>query len=231
MDKSKSKSDIAYQWIKEQIVRGVFPPLSDLSDHELQTALGMSRTPVREALLRLEQDSLVIIYPRKGTIVTDLTRDMIDKVYEVRRLIEPAMTVDVMDRLEREWLLDMLERLTHPPLDKDGQVNGMDDKVRSYFIELDSLLHGTIIAHCPNQYLCRAMLSVHDQDRRLRYATSHPMVGDDTSVDEHIRIIEALLNWDEKQVYEATVEHLERSYKRTHRKSRSPALAYRGSAS
>lgn len=224
MDKAASKSDIAYQWIKEQIIVGAFPPLSDLSDHELQLALDMSRTPVREALLRLEQDSLVIIYPRKGTIVTDLTRDMIDKVYEVRRLIEPAISVDVMDRLDRDWLLDMQEKLLHPPMDEDGQVKGADAKVRNYFIELDDLLHRTIIEHCPNQYLCRAMFSVHDQNRRLRYATSHPMVGDDTSVQEHIHIVEALLAWDEKQVYEATLEHLERSYKRTHRKSLSPRL-------
>jgi len=222
MDKTKSKSDIAYQWIKEQIVVGAFPPLSDLSDQELQLALGMSRTPVREALLRLEQDSLVIIYPRKGTIVTDLSRDMIDKVYEVRRLIEPTVTVDVMDRLDHDWLLDMRERLSHPPLDENGQARGTDSRVRFYFIELDDLLHGTIIEHCPNQYLCRALASVHDQNRRLRYATSHPTVGDDTSVEEHIRIVDALLSWDEKEVYEATMDHLERSYTRTHRKSRSP---------
>lgn len=222
MDKLKSKSDVAYQWIKEQIIVGAFPPLSDLSDHELQIALDMSRTPVREALLRLEQDSLVIIYPRKGTIVTDVTRDMIDKVYEVRRLIEPTISVDVMDQLDRDWLLDMQEKLTHPPAGEDGKVKGTDDKVRHYFIELDDLLHRTIIEHCSNQYLSRAMFSVHDQNRRLRYATSHPMVGDDTSVDEHLRIVEALLAWDEEQVYAATLEHLERSYKRTHRKSRSP---------
>ena len=77
-DKKISKSEYAYEQIKEMIITGKLAPLSDVSETDLQNALGVSRSPIREAILRLEREAMLKIYPRKGTIVTDVPQDLID---------------------------------------------------------------------------------------------------------------------------------------------------------
>ncbi len=203
------KADEAYEWIKEQIVRGIFPPMTDLSEDELQTQLGMSRTPVREALLRLEQDNLVKIYPRKGTIVTDVTLDVIREVYEVRLLNEPSVVKKAGPFVSREWLKDIKYRLENPPQDASREA------VRTYYIELDDELHTTLIEASPNRYLRKALKMVYDQNRRLRYATSQPASETDKSIEEHISIVDALLAQDYDKAFTCDLEHLEKSELRT----------------
>ena len=90
------KTDYAYEYIKGKIISGEYPPLSDISEDTLQKELEVSRTPVREAILRLEKEDLVHVYPRKGTIVSAITLDLIEDVYGVRELIEPAMVLSYL---------------------------------------------------------------------------------------------------------------------------------------
>ena len=81
------KTDSAYEYIKAKIINGDYPPLSDISEDTLQKEMNMSRTPVREAILRLEKEDFVYVYPRKGTIVTAVTLDLIEDIYGVRQLL------------------------------------------------------------------------------------------------------------------------------------------------
>ena len=85
----ENKSDYAYQELKNRIISGQMPPLSDVSEEQLQKELGVSRTPIREAIQKLEKEHFVMIYPRRGTLVSDMTLDLIYSIYEVRLLNEP----------------------------------------------------------------------------------------------------------------------------------------------
>ena len=85
----ENKSDYAYQELKNRIISGQMPPLSDVSEEQLQKELGVSRTPIREAIQKLEKEHFVMIYPRRGTLVSDITLDLIYSIYEVRLLNEP----------------------------------------------------------------------------------------------------------------------------------------------
>ena len=115
------KTDYAYEYIKGKIISGEYPPLSDISEDTLQKELEVSRTPVREAILRLEKEDLVHVYPRKGTIVSAITLDLIEDVYGVRELIEPAMVLSSMHQLDREWLTGVREKILNPPKDLEGE--------------------------------------------------------------------------------------------------------------
>ena len=208
------KADEAYNWIKEQIICGNLAPLVDISEDDIQARLNVSRTPVREALLRLERDGMVKVYPRKGTIVTDVTRDLVEEVYEMREMIEPAVAASAIPNIDRGWLLEMRERLLHPP-------EGLDDEaLRLYYIELDDVLHTAIIEASTNRFLKQALKVVYDQNRRLRYATSHPTSEADHSIQEHIAIIDALLAKDRDRVIQVSLEHLKKSEVRTDRSYR-----------
>lgn len=65
-----AKSDIAYEIIKEKIIKGELQPLSDISEEALQQELNISRTPIREAIQKLSKEGFVYIYARKGTLVS-----------------------------------------------------------------------------------------------------------------------------------------------------------------
>lgn len=202
------KTDYAYEYIKGKIINGEYPPLSDISEDTLQKELEVSRTPVREAILRLEKEDLVHVYPRKGTIVSAITLDLIEDVYDVRELIEPAMVLSCMHQLDRDWLIDIREKILNPPQDLEGE------ELRHYLVNQDSELHAKITMGCPNRYLIRLMNTIIDQNQRLRIISSHPTEGEG-SIEEHVALIDALLNGDRPQVESILKEHLEHSKVRT----------------
>lgn len=208
------KTDSAYDYIKEKIINGEYPPMSDLSEDKLQKDLNISRTPVREAILRLEKEDFVYVYPRKGTIVTDLTQDLIEDIYEVRLLIEPKMVSSTMHLVDKSWLTDIRRRFTEP----DPELKG--EHLRRYYIELDTELHSRIMAGCPNRYMRRLMKNIYDQNQRLRIACSRADAEDDRTTEEHVAIVDALLKGDKTELEAMVLEHLEGSRERTMRSFR-----------
>jgi len=101
-----AKKKLAYLLIKEKILDGTLAPLEDISEDELMKELGVSRTPVREAFQQLEKEGFVYIYPRKGTIVTDITINLVHQLFEARFLNEPHMSCKACGRIPEELLID-----------------------------------------------------------------------------------------------------------------------------
>lgn len=202
------KTNSAYEYIKEKILTGEYPPLSDLSEDALQKELGMSRTPVREAILRLEKEDLVYVYPRKGTIVTAVTLDLIEDIYGVRELVEASMVLSSLPLINREWLADIRNRFLEPP---EGLT---ESELRDYYINLDTEFHTKTVSGCPNRYLTRLMSNIHDQNQRLRNLSSHPTEGEG-SIEEHLGLIDSLLNDPPEEIEKKLVEHLKVSRERT----------------
>ena len=206
------KTDSAYDYIKEKIISGEYPPMSDLSEDKLQKELNISRTPVREAILRLEKEDFVYVYPRKGTIITDVTQDLIEDIYQVRRLIEPEMVVSSMHQIDKDWLRDMRRRFLEPDPALEGE------QLRRYYISLDTELHSYIMAGCPNRYMRGMMRNIYDQ--RLRIACSRADDADDGTTEEHVAILDALLEGDKEELERTLALHLEQSKERTIRSFR-----------
>lgn len=202
------KTDDAYEYVKAKILSGEYPPLSDISEDTLQKELNVSRTPVREAILRLEKEDLVYVYPRKGTIVTAVTLDLIEDIYGVRELVEPSMVLSSMHMINKEWLQDIRKRMLEPDPSLEGEA------LRRYYIDLDTELHAKIVSGCPNRYLVRLMNNIYDQNLRLRIISSHPTEGEG-SVEEHVELIDALLEGDKELLEAALKNHLAVSKTRT----------------
>src|SRR5215467_9464317 len=79
-----SQSGEAYRLIKERIVTLALPPAALIDEARLMAELGLGRTPIREALQRLALENLVVILPRRGTIVADLNMSDLQKIFEIR---------------------------------------------------------------------------------------------------------------------------------------------------
>lgn len=100
--------DMTYDVIRESILRGVFQPGERLRQDQLANLIGVSRIPVRSALLQLESDGLITFHPYRGAVVNKLSVDDMREIYELRRVLEThalrkaikAMTPERLERLE-----------------------------------------------------------------------------------------------------------------------------------
>ncbi|WP_158084188.1 GntR family transcriptional regulator [Marispirochaeta aestuarii] len=200
------KTEYAYNEIKRKICEGELSPLQDIVEEGLQRELRISRTPIREALQRLHKEGFVYIYPRKGTIVTEVTRDLIYDIFLARQLNEPFCTVLAGSIISREWLKEKRRAFKEPPADISG------DNLRQYYIKHDRELHTRIIESCGNRFVANLLSIVHDHNHRIRMKTSNPANENyDHSVEEHTAIIDALLTGKEKEIEAAVLGHIQNS--------------------
>jgi DNA-binding GntR family transcriptional regulator len=81
-------SDLAYETLKSEILAGTYPADHRLHEERLAATLGVSRTPIREALLRLDADGLVRVLPNRGAVVKHFADSELDELYEIRALLE-----------------------------------------------------------------------------------------------------------------------------------------------
>jgi DNA-binding GntR family transcriptional regulator len=103
----RSLGDMAYEVLREAIVGGAFAPGEFLRQEALATAIGVSRLPVRSALMRLESEGLVDFHPRKGAVVRTLTHEQLREIYELRNLLEPYALRKSMARMTPDRLADL----------------------------------------------------------------------------------------------------------------------------
>lgn len=201
----KGKTEIAYEIIKQKLIMGEIKPLSDISEDLLSQEIGISRTPIREALKMLEKEGFVVIYPRKGTFASGITSELINHIYEVREAMEPYLARNVCGKLERNWLEEM-QRLF-------SDENHASEKERLDFIELDNDLHIKILSYSQNPFIQNVMQNVLDHNHRIRVKTSLRNDNYKKSIAEHRRIIDAYLQNDPEKVETSMREHIKAARK------------------
>lgn len=179
----------AYISIKEKIIAGEFKPGQDISEEKIQNELGISRTPIREALMRLQTENLIEIFPRKGIFVSNITQKVIKNVFQIRLMIEPQVIRIVGTVISKEWLKTMKEKF-------QKQFETVSEESILYYVELDKEFHSHLINACDNQYLVNVMNNIFDQNQRMRYQTYSFNERNVATKSEHIAIIESLINDD-----------------------------------
>lgn len=195
----QSKAEEAYEIIKRKIIMLEMRPTSDISEEALIQELNISRTPIREAIQRLAKDRFVIIYPRKGTIVSDISIDLINCVYEVRLLNEPYMARQTVEQTTDEWIQKMKSEF------QSFQPESYD--VMKY-IDLDYKLHKELTSYSNNMFLNSLFAVVNDHNHRIRVETSTRNRDYSRSIREHIAILEAIERRDADAVEQAVRAHI-----------------------
>lgn len=188
----------AYQLIKQKIITGEFAPGDVLSEGELADLLGVSKTPVREALTQLQHDNLVSLIPRKGYLVTNLTLKDIQDIFEVRLILERAATVLAAERITAEELA-AVERY----LEMDFDPTQREDLLR--YVQANRDFHLEIARASHNLRLYEYLDRIFIDAQRLQYMDltiwGVPWVWQR----DHERIVEALRRRD-KEAAAAAVE-------------------------
>lgn len=195
-----SKADVCYEYIVEKIITGEFPPLSTLSETELQEKLHTSRTPVREAILRLSELGFVYIYSQKATLVSEVSVDLINELYTVRLINEPHIYKVVANIIDPNLLLSIKEQFL-----ANTDHLSEDEKI-TYYAKLDNKLHESLLDCFNNRFILNIMRKVYIHNRRLRQLSPKP-----SSIAEHVAIIDAILSKDDSAIEKVTIEHIENS--------------------
>jgi DNA-binding GntR family transcriptional regulator len=140
--------DSAYNAIRDAILGNQLKPGTNLSEAELARKLGISRTPTREALKRLEEDGLVQNIPRKGAFVTEITIEMIVEIYQLREALE-CYAVEFVPHYGDPDELERLEKeiINTPIYIKDNRIDLLH--------RLDERMHAMIVCSAQNQMLIK----------------------------------------------------------------------------
>lgn len=198
-----SKADEAYHIIKNKIINMELRPLSDISEEAIQNELNISRTPIREAIQRLAREGFVQIYSRKATIVSDITLDLINSVYEVRLLNEPYLSRFACRYASDEKIQELRDGFL---LLKD---NCESKENRNYYISLDQELHNMLIQYTNNSFLKNLFKMINDHNHRIRIQTSRRNTAYYKNIEEHLTILNALQSRDEAAVENAVRVHIQ----------------------
>lgn len=203
-------SQQAYRTIKNMILRGGLSQGEFISEAGLQERLGIGRTPVREAILQLSRDRLITIHPRKGIEVTRISPKVIRDIFEIRSILEPVALRKGISKLSREWLYEMRERFVAGAKDTSGPIS-RDDAVK--IADLDDSFHAGLIESLKNQYATNLMENFMNHLVIIRSTvTASDAVRFRDSNNEHIGIIDAILDGDAELACQRLSEHIRISF-------------------
>jgi len=201
---SLPRAERAYQQLRAAIQAGQLAPGTRLREVELAESLGLSRTPVREALSRLESEGLVVNEPNRGMMVTQLDASMVSELYVMREVLEgtaAALAARHATDVELSLLRDIVER----------DLAIADDPVR--LAANNRLFHETLHRCAHNRYLLKTLRSLHESMALLGRSTLAVPGRPRASYEEHISLIEALEHRDTALAEQIMRRHIQQAYK------------------
>ncbi|MDJ0991076.1 MAG: GntR family transcriptional regulator [Desulfobacterales bacterium] len=176
----------AYRTIKRRILENHYPPGQQVLEQELADDLGMSRTPVREALIRLHEEGLVELIPRRGMRVVPLAPGDMQEIYEVLTALEvAAVELAARRHLNHEALQPLEEALQ--AMETRLAADDLDGWARA-----DARFHQALIALSGNKRLVGMAATLADQVHRARMITLRLRPRPNQSIREHQEVLEAL---------------------------------------
>jgi DNA-binding GntR family transcriptional regulator len=198
----RSMAETAYEQLKRKILRGELAPGAQILEEELAVTLGMSRTPVREAAVRLEQEGFVEIVPRRGFRVTSLSKRAVREINEVLECLE----IQAAERLAVRRTPEDLKLL-------EGAVGRMDAALEAEdpqaWAQADYEFHTLLIELCGNQHLAEVARNFLDKAHRFRLLTLPLRAKPVYSNVNHAAVVEAVRRNDPQ-----TAQDIHRAHKR-----------------
>lgn len=193
----------AYDIIKERIINCEYKPNSFLNENSLIQEIDASRTPIREALNKLEQEGFVQILPKRGVIVTNVTMTEIHQTFEARLLLEPYVITRYIQNID-------LNRLTQ--LYTENKALMESDPNPDGFCQLDDVLHRVISAACPNKYILETLDHIYNQNMRIRILSGKNIWERHVeAAKEHLELMTAIINDDAESAVKCITNHLIKS--------------------
>jgi len=202
-----NRTSIAYESLKNDIFTNQLKPGDHLSENQLAQSLGMSRTPVREAIKVLASEGLVEIHNGVGIFVRQITTKEIADLFEVRAALEctalgtalALISDQELDAIRAEWM-------------KVGKkIDAGHKGTLILLLELDYQLHSMIVDRCRNDFLKQVIDGIRMKIRRYQRISAIALDDERDAIDQHLEIISCMKKRDVDVVSRVLKEHIRKS--------------------
>lgn len=200
LDGYKPLREIVFESMRDAILSGVLQPGERLMEIQLAEEMGVSRTPVREAIRKLELENFVVMIPRKGAYVAGVSSKDVADVFEIRSALEGLAAGLAAERITEDEL-EQMERVLFCR-SNEGDID-LEEVVKS-----DTDFHALVYSASRNERLIQILANLREQIQRFR-ATSLAVPGrNKLALEEHRAIVEALRNHDSEEAQTLAIAHI-----------------------
>lgn len=201
MEEHYSLGGKVFQQLKNSILAGEFENGAELREIALAKKLGVSRTPVREALRQLEQEGLVEIYPNRGAYVKGITYKDVEDIFRIRARLEGLCAEMAVSSITREQL-DKLDEIIL--LSKFYE----EKKDMEHLLNMDSQFHEVLFESCGSKMLEHQLKDYHQYVQKARLRSLKRQERAKKSTQEHEEILLAIKDKDAKRADELATRHI-----------------------
>ena len=198
--------DVVFNTLRQAILRGELKPGERLMEIQLANKLGVSRTPIREAIRKLELEGLVLMIPRKGAEVAEITEKNLRDVLEVRCALEELAVQLACDRMDEEGIKAMKEASAE-------FCNTLDSDDITRIAQADVALHDIIVQATGNQRLIQLVNNLSEQMYRYRFEYIKDFSQHERLVEEHKVIYESIVKKDKETASNMAKVHIDNQKK------------------
>lgn len=188
----------AYEYLYNAIVTNKLPPGVAIAEQEISNVLGISRTPVREALKQLEAEGLVRHIPLRGTFVEEITTQDLEEIFALRETLEVLALKTAINDITDEELYEIEILLRSLEYDSSNEK----------FYDSDRRLHDLIVKHGGNRRLAQILNNLNSQMERLRHIAAMKPHRLQQSKQEHLEIVAALKMRDLEEAERLLRQHI-----------------------
>lgn len=202
LDSYKPLRELVCENLRDAINKGVLSPGERLMEIQIAEEMGVSRTPVREAIRKLELEGFVVMIPRRGTYVANISIKDINEVYEIRTALDILAGGLAAERINDEEIEEMRQLLVLTE-------KYIEEKNLNEIIEIDSKFHDVLYTASRNERLVNIINNLREQITSIRgQSMNYPGRLADT-LNEHREIVESIATRDIDRAQEAVRVHLE----------------------
>ena len=199
LDSYKPLREVVFESLREAIINGVLEPGERLMEIQLAEEMGVSRTPVREAIRKLELENFVVMIPRKGAYVAGVSHKDIAEVFEIRSALEGLAAGLAAERATEEEIKEMEKILLH----HDREDMSLED-----IVSTDTDFHALVYKASRNERLIQILENLRVQIQRFR-TTSLSVPGRlKDAISEHQAIVEAIARQDGEEAQVLATAHI-----------------------
>jgi len=198
--------DVVFKKLRKAILTGELKPGERLMEIHLAEKLGVSRTPIREAIRKLELEGLVVMAPRKGAEVAEITEKSLKDVLEVRRALDVFSTELACERITEKGK----KALWKACLNFEEAMRGGELQV---IARKDEILHNIIVEATGNARLEQIVNNLSEQMFRYRFEYIKDTGRYDAIMEEHRKLYDAILKGDKELAAKIAGEHVDNQEK------------------
>ena len=202
-------ADKAYTFLRNEIINNRFASWEPIEGATIINQLGISRTPIREALKQLEMENLVKIYPKRGTFITTVSMKKIHELFQLRELIEPEVACLVAPYISKDRLSQFQRKL----LSIKKKVDKGDDDIIKEAVMLGQSLHDFIISTLGNEVMIRIVDNLKTDIERGCSFASQKTGNVSKFLEQHLEIISALKERNADKAKSSVTKHIQEARK------------------